>query len=57
MALPIIVCGQTEQIGTGVVTGLKPEIEGMDLTEIAPIVVLVAEADLVNSRLLSPRLW
>jgi hypothetical protein len=28
MAIPVIVCGQTEQIGTGVVQGLKPDIEG-----------------------------
>lgn len=28
MGLPVILCGKTEQIGTGVVAGLKPELDG-----------------------------
>lgn len=28
MSLPVILCGRTEQIGTGVVANLKPEIDG-----------------------------
>lgn len=29
--IPIILCGKTEQIGQGVIEGLKPEFEGMGL--------------------------
>ena len=29
MSIPIIVCGKAETVGTKVIEGLKPDIEGM----------------------------
>ena len=56
MAIPIIVCGQTEKIGAGVVEGLKPEIEGTTTSAYLMAKQRNASANLVASRLLSPLL-